>query len=204
VTISLDQANKSRKVADQYNLPERRRQPDNPGARMDESMLADLVRDYSAPLLRYVTKLLFNDQQLAEDIVQETFLRVWQRPHVVNDRFYSIGPWLFTVARNLVNDHKRMLMARPAEVSDAKLASLAEERDQIDETLLAQAMRQAMARLTPEHRAVLNQIYHHDQSFVDAAKQFDIPVGTVKSRIHYALRSLRSALDELGINSHRP
>jgi len=126
-------------------------------------------------------------------------VRAWQRPSIVNDRYSSIRPWLFTVARNLVNDHWRARKSRPAEVGDAELAGVAEERDQIDETVQAQAMRQAVARLSPEHRAVLAQVYYRGLSIVDAAKVLGIPTGTVKSRTYYALRALRLSLEELGI-----
>jgi RNA polymerase sigma-70 factor, ECF subfamily len=164
------------------------------GATLDEPSLAELMRDFSAPLYRYVKRLTFNNCQLAEEVVQETFVRAWQRPDIVNDRYSSIGPWLFTVARNLVNDHKRVRMARPAEVNDAELTNLPTERDPIEETLLAEVVRQAVAKLSPEHRAVICQIYSRDMSFEAAAKRLGIPVGTVKSRTHYALRSLRSIM----------
>jgi RNA polymerase sigma-70 factor (ECF subfamily) len=56
-----------------------------------------------------------------------------------------------------------------------------------------------MARLSPEHRAVLAQVYFHGLSIVDAADVLGIPAGTVKSRSFSALRALRIAFDELGI-----
>jgi RNA polymerase sigma-70 factor (ECF subfamily) len=61
-----------------------------------------------------------------------------------------------------------------------------------------------MARLSPEHRAVLAQVHYRGLSIVDAAAELDIPAGTVKSRTYYALRSLRLILDELGITPPAP
>jgi RNA polymerase sigma-70 factor (ECF subfamily) len=165
---------------------------------MDEATLGDLIRDYSTPLLGYVSKLTWGDRQLAEDIVQETFLRVWQRPNVLTTGHASIGPWLFTVARNLVNDHRRVRANKPIEINVADLAPLPEKRDLLDEILLAQDMRRAMAQLSQQHRAILTQVYYHDQSFEDVAKSLQIPIGTVKSRTYYALRSLRTVLMRLG------
>jgi RNA polymerase sigma-70 factor (ECF subfamily) len=60
-------------------------------------------------------------------------------------------------------------------------------------------MRQAMARLSPEHRDVLAQLYYRGLSIVDAAEALGVPAGTVKARSYYALRSLRLLLDELGV-----
>jgi RNA polymerase sigma-70 factor (ECF subfamily) len=74
---------------------------------MDEHTPTDLIRDFSAPLHRYVGKLTSHDRQLAEGVVQETLVRAGLRPNIVNNRYSSIRPWLFTVARNLVNDHWR-------------------------------------------------------------------------------------------------
>jgi RNA polymerase sigma-70 factor, ECF subfamily len=167
-----------------------------PVVTMDKATLTGLIRDYTEPLLRHVTRLTFNDLQLAEDIVQETFLKVWQRPDVVNHRYSSIRPWLFTVARNLVNDHKRMRMARAIEVSTAELITVSDQRDPIGDSLQAQAIWQAVAQLTPHHQAVLVQVYGHDRSLMDAAKRLGIPIGTVKSRTHHALRSLQTMLGE--------
>jgi len=173
---------------------------------MDEATLTELATDYTEPLLRYLTKLTFNDVQLAEDIVQETFLKIWQRPDVVNNRYSSIKPWLFTVARNLVNDHKRMRMARVIEVGDAELTTIPDQRDPISSSLQAHIIWQAVARLTPRHRAVLIQVYHHDRSLTDTAQHLGIPIGTVKSRTHHALRSLRTILDEPlpGVSTGQP
>lgn len=179
-------------------------EPESNGGRratMDEATLADLLHDYSAPLLGYVTKLTFHDRQLAEEIVQETFLRVWQRPNVLTSGHNSIRPWLFTVARNLVNDHRRLRARKPIEVNVPELNLVPEERDSIEETLLAQDIQRAMEQLTPQHRAVLTQVYKHGLSFEDVARSLGIPIGTAKSRAHYALRSLRSVLEELGIGS---
>jgi RNA polymerase sigma-70 factor (ECF subfamily) len=60
-------------------------------------------------------------------------------------------------------------------------------------------MRQAMARLSPEHREVLAQVHYHHLSIVDASAALGIPVGTVTSRTYHALRALRLLLEELGI-----
>ncbi|GAB3885346.1 hypothetical protein GCM10029964_047860 [Kibdelosporangium lantanae] len=87
---------------------------------MDERTLSAVVRDFAAPLQRYVTKLTSNDQHLAEEVVQETLVRAWQRPEIVNDRHVSLRPWLFTVARNLVNDHWRARRARPLETGEGR------------------------------------------------------------------------------------
>jgi RNA polymerase sigma-70 factor (ECF subfamily) len=183
-------------VIDQHQWPTRRSSSQPPGATIDEATLTKLIRDYAGPLHRYVTRLTFHDAQLAEDIVQETFLKLWQRPDVINNRYATIGPWLFTVARNLVNDHKRRRMARATEVNDAELTTIPDWRDPIGDNLQTQTIWQTVALLRPQHQAVLLLIYHHDRSPQDAAQRLGIPVGTVKSRTHHALRSLRTMFNQ--------
>lgn len=167
-----------------------------PDATMDVATLTNLIKNYTEPLHRYVTRLTFNDVQLAEDIVQEAFLKAWQHPDIMNNQYASIGPWLFTVARNLVLDHKRRRMARPIEVTNTELTTIPDWRDPIGDSLQTQTIWQAVALLAPPHQAVLLQIYHHDQSVLDAAQRLGIPIGTVKSRTHHALRSLRTMLEQ--------
>ncbi|MEV4319984.1 sigma-70 family RNA polymerase sigma factor [Actinocrispum sp. NPDC049592] len=163
---------------------------------MDEPTLAGVIREYGVPLRRYVAKLTSNDRHLAEEVVQETLVRAWQRPAIVDSRHSSVRPWLFTVARNLVNDHWRARRTRPAVLGEAELAGIPEARDRIDETVQAQVMQGALARLAPVHRQVLAHVYYSGLSLADTAALLGIPVGTVKSRIYYGLRSLRAILDQ--------
>lgn len=172
---------------------------DTTPAVMDEPTLLAVVRDVAAPLHRYVAKLTSNDRHLAEEVVQETLVRAWQRPGIVDSRHSSVRPWLFTVARNLVHDHWRARRARPAEVGEAELAGIPEQRDRIDETVQAQVMRQGMAELAKVHREVLAHVYYSGMSIADTAALLGVPVGTVKSRLYYALRSLRVILVEQGM-----
>lgn len=170
----------------------------NSPAVMDEPTMRSVITELSAPLHRYVSRLTCDDRYLAEEVVQETMVRAWQRPGIVNDRHSSVRPWLFTVARNLVHDHRRARRARPAEVCSTELATVPEERDAIDDAVRAHVVRQAIAHLIPVHREVLAHVYYGGLSLADTAALLGAPVGTVKSRVYYALRALRVALDELG------
>jgi RNA polymerase sigma-70 factor (ECF subfamily) len=71
----------------------------------------------------------------------------------------------------------------------------------IDAALTAWTVQQALASLTPEHRAVLGEVYYRGRSIGDAAAALGLPEATVKSRTYYALRALRLALDELGVDT---
>jgi RNA polymerase sigma-70 factor (ECF subfamily) len=169
--------------------------PDTTVAVMDERTLSAVVRDFAAPLHRYVTRLAPDDQHLAEEVVQETLVRAWQRPEIVNDRHVSLRPWLFTVARNLVNDHWRARRARALPTGEGEMTGIPEQRDRIEETVQAEVVRQGMARLAPAHREALVHVYYGGRSTADTAALLGVPVGTVKSRVYYALKQLRVVLD---------
>jgi RNA polymerase sigma-70 factor, ECF subfamily len=174
---------------------------------LDEHLMRELYAAHAGMLLGYVRRLLGGDTARAEDVVQETLLRAWQHPDALDPQRAggaSVRSWLVTVARHLVIDHERARKARPREVvpvdhggggpTDATTLT-----DDLDRLLLAQAMAQAIDSLSADHRAVLDLLYFADRSVADAAQSLDIPVGTVKSRAYYALRALRAACEERGI-----
>jgi RNA polymerase sigma-70 factor (ECF subfamily) len=70
--------------------------------------------------------------------------------------------------------------------------------DGLDAALTSWAVQDALGRLSPDHRAVLLEVYHRGRSVGDAAAALGVPPGTVKSRTYYALRALRLALQEAG------
>jgi RNA polymerase sigma-70 factor (ECF subfamily) len=155
-----------------------------------------MYTDHGGPLLGYALRLTGGDRQQAEDIVQETLLRAWRHPEALTGR--PVRPWLFTVARNLVVDAHRARQSRPPEAGDSSLATLP-GADDIDRALESWTVAEALADLSPQHRAVLIETYYRGCSVAEAAAMLGIPAGTVKSRTYYALRALKLALEERGL-----
>ena len=167
--------------------------------RMHSDDLDQVIAEHNQPLLRYVLRLTFGDLHLAEDIVQETLLRIWQRPKTITTSHSSLRPWLFTVARNLFYDHKRARNARPTEVYDAPVEDRPVVADLMEATLDHVDMKRALDRLSGEHRVVVAHVYYRGKSLADTATELNLPLGTVKSRLYYALRALREIVADLGI-----
>ncbi|MEU3370131.1 sigma-70 family RNA polymerase sigma factor [Streptomyces sp. NPDC006711] len=160
-----------------------------------ERDLAELQRAHGPALLRFLLGLTYGDRQRAEDLVQETLLRAWQHPEAFDAPYGSMRPWLFTVARRLAIDARRSRLARPAEVGDEVLLSRPAPGDDPAERCAAVLdVRMAVRSLTPQHRAVLVQLYFRGLSVNEAADVLGVAPGTVKSRSYYALRALARML----------
>ncbi|MFJ2707591.1 sigma-70 family RNA polymerase sigma factor [Streptomyces sp. NPDC087428] len=160
----------------------------------DERALADLQREHGPALFHFLLGLTFGDRQRAEDLLQETLVRAWQHPEAFDSPYESMRPWLFTVGRRLAIDARRSRLARPAEVGDSVLESAPCEQDTAESAVAALDVREAVRTLSPEHRAVLVQIYFRGLSVGETAQVLGIPAGTVKSRSYYALRLLSRSL----------
>jgi RNA polymerase sigma-70 factor, ECF subfamily len=171
------------------------------GAHADEEHLfATLYRDHHRPLLAFVLRLTGGDRQHAEDVVQETMVRAWRSADTLSPRSEPVMPWLATVARRVVIDQWRRRDCRPREVGESVLENQASP-EQTDRILHSVAVAEAMRALTPAHRMVLTATVLQDRTVNQAADVLDIPVGTVKSRVYYALRALRVVLEERGLSA---
>ena len=171
---------------------------DIPGTGADANTIQRLWDQHAAALWRYAWWLT-GDSAHAEDVVQETLLRAWQHPHVLNNG-QSPRAWLFTVARNMVIDDRRSARFRN-EVMSSDGAGPPEPAgpDEQGATLNRALVGDAMAQLSAEHRAVVGRSYYLGWTTAQIAADLGIAEGTVKSRLHYALRGLRQALLEMGV-----
>lgn len=163
---------------------------------LDDRQLADLYCRHGSALYRYLLGRTFGDAHLAEDILQETFLRAWRAPNVVAGQRDICRAWLVTVARNIVIDRLRNRACRPQETTDSALPTVPAQNCEMERVVTALTVHQAMATLTPMRREILVQLYLKDRPLKQVADALGIPIGTVKSRANAALRALRATLDE--------
>ncbi len=162
----------------------------------DEELARALYAEHAGALLAFVQRLLGGDRSSAEDIVQETLLRAWRNA----DRLppHAIRPWLYTTARHLVIDVYRRRRARPVETSSDQLDTIV-AADELDSALDSVLVADALGALSPAHRAVLIDCYYRGHTAREVAQERGLPAGTVRSRLHYALRALGLALQERGV-----
>jgi RNA polymerase sigma-70 factor (ECF subfamily) len=164
----------------------------------DAELLREMFAEHGDALYAHALRLASGDRQRAEDLVQETLLRAWRHPEALNPDRGSIRAWLFTTARNLAIDSWRRRSVRVGEVvTDAIPEAFTD--DETDRTVESWLIAEALSRLSPVHREVLVECFYQGRSVAEAAARLGVPAGTVKSRTHYALRSLRLVLEEMGV-----
>jgi RNA polymerase sigma-70 factor, ECF subfamily len=162
---------------------------------LDEDVVAAIYRDHGTALKRFVLSAS-RDPQLADDVVQETVLRVWQQAPQITG---SLRSYLFRTARNIMIDNYRKAQRRPQEAGERDVPDLTAGAGRIDDLLNKVLMEEALLRLSAEHREVLVALHYRRYTVQEASAQLKIPSGTVKSRAFYAVRALRSILDEMGV-----
>jgi len=165
----------------------------------EAAMMRVLYDEHAAALWRYVLRLT-GDAARAEDVVQETLLRAWRHPEVTYDADRSARAWLFTVARNQIIDERRSARFRN-ETRTADVEAVADHAgpDEVDGTLDRLLLSTAMSELSQDHRNVILRAYYQGHSVAQIANDLQIAEGTVKSRLHYAVRALRLNLQEMGV-----
>ena len=159
-------------------------------------VLRELHDQHAAAIWRYAARLT-GSAAAADDIVQETLLRAWRTPHILEQEPSSTRAWLVTVARNLVIDDARSARNRHESPRDTlpERATGDETAALFDSLIVAEAL----TTLSDDHRAVIISAYYRGHTTAELADEFNIAQGTVKSRLHYGLRALRLALQEKGV-----
>jgi len=172
----------------------------------DKTAFAALIGRYQKPLFAYLGKMAL-PQAIAEEIAQETFIRAWQAKQSFDPERASISTWLFTIARRLaLNELDRV--ARRFEVSDQistgsdahstasdyEDGSFTNPQALLQKSELKNALWQALAKLSPHDRSLVALAYIKELEFAAIAEIEDIPVGTVKSRLHRIRQQLKNTL----------
>ncbi|MCI0428926.1 MAG: sigma-70 family RNA polymerase sigma factor [Rhodospirillales bacterium] len=167
------------------------------GNRRDREAFSALFRFFAPRLKSYFIRLGARALQ-AEDLVQETMLRVWDRAELYDPARAQASTWVFTVARNLRLDALRG-ERHPEPDSDIILATLADDTataDELTDSLQRDdRVRAALAALPPEQMEILRLSFFEEVPHAEIARRLDLPLGTVKSRIRRALHRIRGLID---------
>jgi len=164
----------------------------------DLDALGELYEQYKASIFRTALAIT-RDRGAAEDILQESFLRLFTHAEQIRTEV-PVGPWLYRVAVNLSYTwaKRRQRWCRPLSVVLDRLAAplhLLPER-LVESLEVRESVQQAIARLPLGHRAVVVLFYLEELSLSEIAEVLEVPEGTVKSRLHYARKSLKEMLSD--------
>ena len=164
-----------------------------PGALIRERDVREAYVAHSGELYGFALRSL-NDAGLAEEAVQETFLRAWRAGERYDPQIGSLRTWLFAILRNVVIDLGRARASRP-KVAEGGIEPSVEP---LEQALLAWQVEEAMRRIGEDHRRILLETHFKARPYAEVAAELGVPEGTVKSRVYYGLRALRVALEEMG------
>ena len=162
--------------------------------------MAELYDKYAGLVYSVILRAV-NNPATAEDLVQETFLRVWNRAHTFDTERGRLEGWIVTVARNRAIDYLRSLRSQPGEstttLEDLEHSGLFVTREtEADRLTRRKAVGAALDRLNEEQRRVLELTHFQGLTQTEIAEQMRKPLGTVKSLVRSALKLLRTSVVE--------
>jgi RNA polymerase sigma-70 factor, ECF subfamily len=166
--------------------------------RRDPDAMGELYDRYGRIAYTLILRIVSN-HSVAEELVQEAFLRVWNRADAFQQERGALGPWVLTVARNQALDYVRSLEGRSSkravsmDDTEPPVAMNASEERILDGIQLKK-VRAAMAKLNENHRQVIELAYFEGLSQTEMAERISQPLGTIKTWTRMALKLLREEL----------
>jgi RNA polymerase sigma-70 factor, ECF subfamily len=171
----------------------------------DSRALDTLYNRYARVVYSAALRIL-GSAELAEEVVQETFWRVWRRSGTFQSERGQVSSWILGIAHNLAIDELRRQRARPSPVYDQEdrpvLRDMEDSRVDVAGAALDQEQRQlisaALSQIPSEQREAIELAYFSGLSQSEIAAQLQNPLGTVKTRIRLGLQKLRDILSAQG------
>lgn len=161
--------------------------------------LEELFRRYAGRLYALGLALL-GDAGLAEELVQETFVRLWRQAPRFDPSRGTVSTFVFALARRIAVDLWRRPSSRPLPVEQSA-AAVGTSADPAGGVVDGVVVRRALESLSPAHREVIELSYGGGFTQVEIARLVGVPLGTVKTRTYHALRALKMELESLGVDA---
>lgn len=161
------------------------------GKKQDKAAFAELFEYFAPRIKSFLMKGGANPDQ-ADELAQETMIAVWQKAEQFDPAKASASTWIFTIARNKRIDAIRKVPRPEVDADDIDLADDAlPASEMLSQQQETDIMADAIGALPPEQADLLYKSFFEDKTHADIAKETNLPLGTVKSRIRLALDRLR-------------
>jgi RNA polymerase sigma-70 factor, ECF subfamily len=167
-------------------------------ARGDKLAMQALFARHRTPVYRWLRRFVDNETA-AEDLLSEVFLDVWLQAGRFEGRS-SVSTWLMSIARfKALSARRRRIDSELDEKTETTVADPADDPEAaLQKKDRREQLRQALTRLSPEHREVIDLVYYHEQSVDECAEILGIPSATVKTRMFYARKKLAELVEDFG------
>ncbi|WP_424768241.1 RNA polymerase sigma factor [Paenibacillus sp. sgz302251] len=168
----------------------------------DAAALTRLYDRYEKTVYAFAYRFV-GDAMLAEEIVQELFMRIWNHASRYDAAHGKVSTWMFAITRNIAIDQLRKRQNRTAiqTMDEAPLETLVDAdgtpEEQYDKKWVGEKVKDAIQQLNDDQRQVLDLIYYQGYTHQEVSENKGIPLGTVKSRIRLAMKHLKDRLGDL-------
>ena len=164
------------------------------GLRLGDKKTIEVLYDmYSGSLYGVILRIL-KEEETSEDILQETFLRIWQKFNYYDSSKGRLFTWMCNLARNLALDK----LKSKGYVNNSKNEKISDLQFTVDHQFNVRnnpetiGVREIVLKLKPEHRCIIDLVYFQGYTHVEAAEELKIPIGTLKTRMRVAVNDLRT------------
>jgi RNA polymerase sigma-70 factor (ECF subfamily) len=170
----------------------------------NQDFFAYLMRRYEAKLLRYIRRISGVNLEEAEDVLQESFIKIYQNLNGF-DRSLKFSSWAYRITHNQVISHFRKTQARPqtsgfdAELIETLAADIDSERE-MDRKLLRENLEKILKNIDPKYRDVLILKYFEEKDYQEISDIMQKPMGTVATLLNRAKRLLKTELTKMNIS----
>jgi len=171
----------------------------------NEDAFNELYMRYSQHMYAYFYKMLYQDKELAADFTQTLFLKLYEKANFYNDQF-AFSTWIYTMASNMCkNEYRRQSRSEPIIKIPLQLFDITEPKGpgNLDSEIFQKHLQVAINELEAIHRQCFVLRYQDELSIKEIAVIVDCPVGTVKSRLYYALKKLSDKLVDFKPNAQK-
>ena len=164
--------------------------------RRDSTAFEYLYDHYSAALYSVVLRVV-RQQDIAEEVLQDTFLKIWDRMSSYDASKGRLFTWMLNIARNQAIDRTRSReMSQLRKTDDIQnLVNQADRQESVQQKTDAIGVRELLGRLPDEQRFIVDKLYLNGYTQSEVAEEFGIPLGTVKTRTRMAMSALRNLLN---------